>query len=96
MNNSPMRHQLAKQLEDNDATEYYLARLAEFPEGQWIAPTNSLERDARGDSWSIFDHLHQMNLVECLRVPVWKNGSLCGVRTQFRYQWDLKYSQEAR
>ena len=88
-----MQYQLEKLSANPDVTAYYLSRLAEFAEGEWIRPTNATDKDPRGDSYTIFSHLYELGLVQRQAAPIWRNASFCGQRVTFRYRLDLNYGE---
>jgi len=91
---SKLTCQIQKQITPDGCAEYFIARLAEFPENEWLYATNSVDVDSRGNSYSIFNELYQKGLVAKTAAPIWRDGSYCGQRIRFLYRHDLNYGEQ--
>lgn len=93
MEDTPLAFQMKKVLAE-ESYACYLACLQEFPEGEWVAPTNGAGTGPRASAYTIFDDLYQASLVAKRVAPIWRNGSFCGQRVKFLYKTDLNYKEQ--
>lgn len=87
MNNLPIYVAFKKIFPENYDADHYMETLFENPENTWFKPTN---RD--NESYSICEQMAAVNLIAIKRIPVWNNGSFCGISTEILYNKNLDYA----
>lgn len=78
---------LVKTADPGTDCEFYMQRVLQYQENEWIYPTN----ENGFNDYFIFFHLHSLHLVEKLVQPIWKKGSYAGNKVYFRWNRDLQY-----
>ena len=70
----------------DQALEYHFSVLFSFPENEWFFPNNK-----ENEAYSICRCLSDIGLIAIIRIPIYKNGTISGVKTGFYYNKSMKY-----